>query len=213
MKDFFDALKNDHSEFGQNKLEEHFGNEPWELFSLWYKEAYDAEKEPNAMTLSTVDREGQPSSRILYLKELLDKSFIFYTNYTSDKARDIAENNKVALLFFWPINERQIRIEGTASKVDGKSCDDYFASRPRGSQIGAWASDQSSNLISRDALDQRIAEFEKEFPDIVPRPSNWGGYAVLPTKIEFWQGRPSRLHDRIVYEKKGDSWIIYRLNP
>lgn len=213
MKDFFESLKNDHSEFGQGKLEEHFGSEPWELFNLWYKEAFDSEKEPNAMSLSTADANGQPSSRILYLKECIDESFVFYTNYSSDKGLDIVDNNKVCILFFWANSQRQLRIEGTASKIDGPTCDAYFASRPRGSQLGAWASDQSSKLVSRAALEERIESLEKEFPNEVPRPKDWGGYSVVPNKIEFWQGRPSRLHDRIVFEKEGESWSIYRLNP
>ncbi len=213
MKDFFEALKNDHSEFDQGKLEAHFGDTPWELFTIWYKEAFDSDKEPNAMALSTTDASGQTSNRIVYLKELLSEQFIFYTNYSSDKGNDIRENNKVSLLFFWPNAQRQLRIEGKAEKVSPEISDAYFATRPRGSQIGAWASEQSEVLISREILDTKIAELEKKYIGDVPRPPHWGGYAVTANKIEFWQGRPSRLHDRIVYEKDGDSWHIYRLNP
>lgn len=213
MKDFFQALRDDHSDFDQGKLEEHVGSEPWVLFNRWYEEAFESEVEANAMSLSTVDAVGQPSSRIVYLKELFGQEFVFYTNYHSDKGRDIAENNRVGLLFFWPQAQRQVRIEGLAHQVSSEISDAYFASRPRGSQLGAWASHQSDVLKDRSELESRLRALDKKYPEVVPRPENWGGYAVVPSRVEFWQGRPSRLHDRIVFEKHNQSWSVFRINP
>lgn len=213
MDDFFQALKDDHSDFDQGKLETHFGSEPWDMFTQWYKEAFDSEKEANAMSLSTVNRDGQPSSRIVYLKEMLNHEFVFYTNYNSDKGKDMEANNKVGLLFFWPTAQRQLRIEGVVEKVSAELSDEYFASRPRGSQLGAWASNQSDKLAGREELENKLIELDKRFPEIVDRPPHWGGYVVKPTRFEFWQGRPSRLHDRIVFEKTDESWSIFRINP
>lgn len=213
MNDFFQALRDDHSDFDQGKLETHFGETPFAMFEQWYKEAFEKEKEPNAMSLSTVGLDGQPSNRIVYLKECMDEKFIFYTNYSSEKGIQISENPKVSILFFWPTLQRQIRIDGEARKVDEATSDAYYSTRPRGSQLGAWASYQSQELISRIELEERLIVLDKKYPNDVPRPPHWGGYEIWPQKVEFWQGRPSRLHDRFVFQKIHEKWTISRLNP
>ena len=214
MKDILDEFRNGRHEFENGHLEGIEGKAPYDLFELWMTEAVNKkEQEPNAFTLSTVSKEFKLSSRIVYFKDLIDGSFIFYTNYLSQKGRDIKENNKVSMLFFWPESSRQIRIEGVCSKVDSKISDDYFASRPRGSQIGAWASHQSETLLDREELVSRVAEFEKKYPNIIPRPEHWGGYKIKPTRFEFWQGKPSRLHDRFIFEIENGEWNLSRINP
>lgn len=214
MEDFLEELRNDHSDFDLGTPEDVFGNNPFDVFNKWMKNALDNKcLEANACVVSTVDSEGQPSGRIVYLKELLDGHFIFYTNYHSHKGKDIERNNKISMLFFWPLLQQQIRIEGICQKVDAAVSDAYFQSRPRGSKIGAWASRQSEQLESRAELEKRFHEFAEKFPDEVPRPPHWGGYALIPERVEFWQGRPSRLHDRFVFKRDGNNWIIERLNP
>jgi pyridoxamine 5'-phosphate oxidase len=214
MEDFIEQMRNDHSDFDQGSLEGFFGHEPFDLFSKWYTEAKESKQiESNAFTLSTVDFDGNPSSRILYLKELIDKKFIFYTNYQSHKGRDLAANPKASMLFFWPRLQRQIRIDGNCQKVSEELSDAYFESRPRGSQIGAWASHQSAELTDRSTLEQRVEMYAEKFKAEVPRPPHWGGYELTPVSVEFWQGRPSRLHDRIVYEWTEKDWKIFRKNP
>lgn len=214
MEEFIEAMKNDHRDFDQANLEGFFGHEPFDLFAKWFAEAADtAQPEANAFTLGTVDSSGQSHSRILYLKDVIEKRFVFYTNYHSAKGKDLEQNNKASILFFWPGLQRQVRIEGRCEKVAGEMSDEYFASRPRGSKVGAWASQQSERLESREELEKRVIDFAEKFVDDVPRPPHWGGYGLTPTKVEFWQGRPSRLHDRIVYEWQNNDWIIYRVNP
>ncbi len=190
--------------------------DPLKQFEKWFDEAVEAGiTEPNAMHLATVNNEGKPSSRIVLLKGLDNNRFIFYTNYQSKKGRELEENPACALTFFWPEIERQIRIEGVAERVEGKLSDDYFQSRPRGSQIGAWASPQSTIIKDREILEERARQIEKKFEleKVLPRPNQWGGYQIDPLQIEFWQGRPSRLHDRIQFTKVDGEWKVNRLAP
>jgi pyridoxamine 5'-phosphate oxidase len=189
-------------------------NNPFSQFSSWWDEAVQSEiEEVNAMTLSTITNEGRPSSRIVLLKGFDAKGFVFFSNYNSSKAQQISSNSHVSLLFFWTELERQIRIDGVWSKVSAEESDAYFHSRPIGSRLGAWASPQSEKIKDREVLVQRLASVTQEFGLDVPRPPHWGGYQVVPTRIEFWQGRSNRLHDRILYEEQELSWQISRLAP
>lgn len=186
-------------------------------FRLWMEEALAAQlDEPTAFTLSTVAASGQPSSRVVLLKGLPDDTgFLFYTNYNSRKGQELAAQPLAALNFFWPGLERQVRVEGRIEKAPESLSTEYFQSRPRSSQIGAWASPQSQIIGSREALEAREADVANEFgaQDPLPRPPHWGGYMLRPHRLEFWQGRPSRLHDRIVYELDGSIWRRSRLAP
>jgi pyridoxamine 5'-phosphate oxidase len=214
MNEFLDLLRNDHHQFDQGKLEDHLGSEPFHTIAEWLREAVERSvHEPNAITVSTIDEDGFPHSRIVYLRELLTEGLVFYTNYHSDKGKAIARDPKVNVLIFWPELERQISISGYVEKVPEEMSDAYFASRPWGSKIAAWASHQSERLSSRQELEDRIHHFAELYPEDVPRPPHWGGYLVKPLKVEFWQGRRSRLHDRIVYEHVNGNWEIYRKNP
>jgi len=169
---------------------------------------------PNACALATVRGDGSPAARIVLLKEFDERGAVFYTNYTSRKAVELDANPRVALCLSWTILERQVRIEGIATRMTPAESKPYFDSRPRGSRIGAWASKQSSTLRSREELEQRVEQYDKQFPgDDVPLPDHWGGYRVQPTAIEFWQGRLSRLHDRLVFERDGDQWSTRKLYP
>lgn len=195
---------------------ENLTENPMHLFKKWFDEIerIDQNSENNAMTLSTIDLEGYPKNRIVLLKKFNDEGFVFYTNYTSEKALAIEENPKVSLSFFWPVLERQVVIKGVAVKVSSEESDVYFTSRPRGSQIGAWVSHQSHVIEEREVLEKRQLELEERFSgQSVPRPDFWGGYLIKPHFIEFWQGRPNRLHDRFRYSKQEKDWKIERLAP
>jgi len=189
--------------------------DPFTQFSKWWEEAINAHiEEVNAMTLATSTPEGFPSARIVLLKGFDQNGFVFFTNYTSRKGKEIEENPHVALLFFWKELERQVRIVGEIKKLDVAASDAYFNSRPEGSKIGAWASQQSAAIESREIMEERVSAIEEKFKSIeIYRPDFWGGYIVAPTSIEFWQGRSSRLHDRILYTKKEVHWDIQRLAP
>jgi pyridoxamine 5'-phosphate oxidase len=190
---------------------------PMELFQKWFYEVEElgGVDESNPMTISTVDKNGTPQNRIVLLKKYTWEGFIFYTNYNSNKGKSIEHNPHVCLSFFWHNIERQIIIKGKAEKIPENLSDGYFESRPDGSKLGAWASDQSETVSSREFLDNRLNSFEKKFKDKeIPRPKHWGGYIVKPSSIEFWQGRPNRMHDRIKYTlQENFDWKIERLAP
>ena len=190
--------------------------DPIEQFGRWFREAQDAAvPEPNAMTLATVDAQGAPSARVVLLKGLDEGGFAFYTNYLSRKGRELAANPRAALCFYWHALERQVRVEGMVERVSRAVSETYFHSRPIASQIGAWVSEQSAAITSRQELERREAELRARFGGgPVPIPEHWGGYRVVPHAIEFWQGRPSRLHDRLQYTRGGDgAWTLRRLAP
>ena len=190
--------------------------DPVRQFEKWFGEALNSEvMEPNAMNLATVNHEGKPSSRIVLLKGLDNNRFVFYTNYQSKKGKELENNPACALTFFWPELERQVRIEGVATRVDASMSEEYFQSRPLESQMGAWASPQSAPIENRAILEQRFREIQKKFEGhtVLPRPHQWGGYQVEPFQLEFWQGGPGRLHDRIQYVRIDNAWKIYRLAP
>ena len=187
---------------------------PFTQFDTWFAEALKAElPEPNAMTLATCDASGRPSARVVLIKGVDERGMVFFTNYQSHKGQDLAANNRAALLFFWPELERQIRIEGRVETISAADSDEYYQSRPPLSRIGAWASPQSQVLPSRTDLEARFAAFAAEHGDNPPRPAHWGGYRVVPSFFEFWQGRRSRLHDRICYRLSDKEWKVERLAP
>lgn len=197
-------------------LHESLTPNPMELFKRWFDEveAVDTHSENNAMTLSTIDEAGFPKNRVVLLKKFNDRGFVFYTNYTSEKGQSILKNPKVSLSFFWPAMERQVIVKGTASTVSTEESDAYFATRPRGSQLGAWVSHQSQPIQNRTVLEERKKELEEYFKDKeIHRPDFWGGFLVKPRSIEFWQGRPNRLHDRFQYLKGENEWEVSRLAP
>ena len=191
---------------------------PFPLFDRWFQEAQDSDDpEPNAMVVATVNADGHPAARTVLLKEVTDKGFIFYTNYDSRKGHEIDAHPHVAVVFNWLQLQRSVRIEGRVVRVDEKTSTEYFQSRPKKSQIGAWTSPQSEVIPDREFLDQRKEDLERKYADseVLPKPDNWGGYRVEPRLIEFWQGRSSRLHDRLAYHRSADdgSWTRERLAP
>lgn len=188
---------------------------PFQQFQHWFEQAVSAElPEPNAMTVATASKEGIPAARIVLLKGVDDRGFTFFTNYNSAKGKELVANPHAALVFLWTELERQVRIVGTVEKVAPEESDGYFFSRPHNSRLGAWASEQSEVIPSRDVLEQKLAALKREYENReVPRPPHWGGFRVVPREIEFWQGRSSRLHDRLRYQRKGDGWVIDRLSP
>jgi pyridoxamine 5'-phosphate oxidase len=195
-------------------LESQVNPNPMEQFRIWFKEAVDVKiYEPNAMLLSTLGQNSRVSGRIVLLKSAL-KGFTFFTNYSSKKGGDLSHHPQASLTFFWGELERQVRIEGHVQKLDSSVSEEYFQLRPRESQLGAWVSEQSSRIESREILEQRYFELKEQYEGkIIPKPEHWGGYELIPDYIEFWQGRPSRLHDRIMYELVDGKWKIGRLAP
>jgi len=184
------------------------------LFKLWHALLGHAPVDANAMVLATVDKNGIPSTRTVLLKGIDERGFVFFTNYDSRKGRELSENSNAALTFYWPDWERQICVAGMVEKISRAESENYFKSRPRGSQLSAWASNQCDIVPDRAALEAKWNEMEKKFPNEIPLPPNWGGFVLKPQRIEFWQGRPSRLHDRFSYARQADgSWKLERLAP
>jgi len=214
MKEFLSKLRKDYSMMSLNESD--VDANPIVQFEKWFVDATNAEvEEPNAMVVSTVDSNMQPHSRVVLLRDVGNGVFTFYTNYNSSKASDIEANPKISLNFFWVAIERQVRIEGIAKKLTLVQSNEYFQSRPRESQISAWASPQSSVVSSRDALEKLWKDQDDKFKNVpeIEKPPFWGGFQVEPSLIEFWQGRPGRLHDRIRYKMENGAWKIERLAP
>jgi pyridoxamine 5'-phosphate oxidase len=207
----------EHRQYHRSRLdEENLPGEPLQLFDAWLQAAQaEGINDWQAMSIASVDAAGRPSQRVVYLRHWDERGLVFFTNYHSRKGREIAENADISALFFWSDLERQVRIEGRASKTTSDESDAYFAGRGRDSQIGAWASAQSESIANRHALEQSVAEVQRRFgEEAIPRPPHWGGYRLLPQQFEFWQGRPHRLHDRFVYLRRdNDAWQRRRLAP
>lgn len=212
MTDGIPSLRRD---YGQRTLNEgELAADPLTQFRAWFSEAETLDREANAMTLATVDAEGQANARIVLLKGVSDEGFVFFTDYRSQKAAELGDAANAALVFWWPGLERQVRIRGPVTRVPREETEAYFGTRPRGSRIGAWASHQSSVIPDRAVLEAEVKAVENRFADgDVPPPPLWGGFRVHPVSVEFWQGRENRLHDRLRYRRDGEGWIIERLSP
>ena len=195
-------------------LENDISPNPIVQFTSWWNEALQSNiDEVNALTLATANAQGKPSARTVLLKGYDENGFVFFTNYESHKGKELAANPYAAMVLFWKELERQIRIEGFVEKISAEESDEYFYSRPAGSRIGAWASPQSAIINDRNILEENVKNYSQNFGENIPRPPHWGGYRVVPSLIEFWQGRSSRLHDRIQYRKENNMWVIERLAP
>ena len=208
------AMRNDYQSAPMNKSD--LNKNPFLQFQSWMQAAVHAELyEPNAMTLATVTAQNKPQARVVLLKELNEQGFVFFSNYQSHKAAEITHQPAVSLLFFWKELARQIRIEGLCTKITEEESEAYFQSRPRESQLGAWASPQSQRIANRTVLESRLTDLIAQYGDSqpIPKPPHWGGYIVKPDFFEFWQGRPSRLHDRITYTADAENWIMERIAP
>lgn len=207
-------LRREYSFKGLSEKELH--PNPFVQFKTWFEGVLKAQlPEPNAMTLATATSDGKPSARMVLLKDYDERGFVFYTNYESYKGQQLLESPWAALVFWWPELERQVRVEGRVEKASGAESDAYFHSRPQSSQLGAWVSHQSQVIASREVLEQRLQQLHQEYENKkIPRPPHWGGFRVIPNEIEFWQGRPNRLHDRLLYRfGEQGNWLIQRLSP
>ena len=216
MSEINKKISSERREFEVGTLDEsNVPNNPKQLFESWFKEALDKQvMEPYAFHLATVSSDNIPSSRIVYLRSIEENGYVFFTNYKGKKGQDITKNPSVCMNFFWAEKERQIRIYGREEKIDPEFSDAYFASRPRESQLGAWASHQSEELENHKELSERLDFYTKKFEgQEVPRPPHWGGYLIIPFYYEFWQGRAKRLHDRVTYTLEKNEWNIQRINP
>ena len=216
MKEVKQHISDSRIDYSKSELDEKIiDKDPIAEFARWMKEVIDKKlPEPNVMVLSTVSEERKPSSRVLLLRGFDENGFVFFTNYHSKKGKDIDRNPNASMNFFWHDAEKQVRVEGVLEKISAEESDAYFKSRPRESQLGAWTSQQSESVGSRAELEKKYKETEEKFKGVdVPRPPHWGGYLLKPDVIEFWQGRPSRLHDRIQYTLKNEKWVIERLAP
>ena len=203
-------------EYGRKRLDrEKMLMDPIEQFRHWFKEAELAGvKEPNTMTLATVNNQGQPTIRVMLMKEITNEGLVFYTNFKSRKGNELEKHPKAALNFYWQDLERQVRFDGAVTKIPDEQSTQYFQTRPRGSQLGAWVSQQSEDIPSREYLEEQLKVCESQFKDRdIPRPPHWGGYHLIPTRVEFWQGGPHRLHDRIQYSLSKEQWDLRRLAP
>jgi pyridoxamine 5'-phosphate oxidase len=212
MTDQFASLRREYGDAGLTERD--LAADPFDMFQRWYDDAVAAHVyEPNAMVVATVDGGGRPSSRMVLLKGFSNQGWEFFTNLGSRKGRELTANPHCSLLFPWHPLERQVRVDGAASPLPRARVEEYFATRPRGSRLGAHASHQSTEVSSRQELDEAVASADTAYPDDVPAPEEWGGFLVTPEAVEFWQGRPGRMHDRLVYRRTGDAWTTVRLAP